>query len=211
MSLRRVGLLVPAALLAALLNLALLYAAGHLSRQKPVVRDHGPPVVVDVVTLAPEEAPPPPREIEEPPPPEPRPRPDFVPELAAPAPGEAPAIAVDVDLDPSLFADAPRRGDLVFEAGALDQPPRARVRSEPPYPYRARQRGIEGEVRVRLLVRADGSVGEVTILSAEPEGVFEDAVRRTVPRWTFSPGLIDGKAVASWVVTTVHFEVGGTR
>lgn len=208
MTLRRVGTLLPAALLAVVLNLVLLFGAGHLARQKPVVRDYGPPVAVDLVTIAPEDAPPPERRREEPPPPEPRPRPQFVPELAVAVPGGAPAIAIKLDLDPSLFGDGPPRGDLVFEAGALDTPPAARVRSEPPYPYRARQRGIEGEVRVRLLVKADGSVDNVEILSADPAGVFEEAVLQTVPRWSFSPGKIGGRAVASWVVTTVHFQLG---
>ncbi|MBE0567426.1 MAG: energy transducer TonB [Krumholzibacteria bacterium] len=208
MSLRRVGVVAPAAVLAVVLNLLLLWAAGHLSRQQPVVRDHGPPVAVDLVTIAPEEAPPPERVADEPPPPEVPPRPQFMPELSLPAPGEAPAIAVTLDLDPAVFAAGPVRGDLVFEAGALDEAPRAKVRAEPPYPYRARQRGIEGQVQVRLLVRADGSIGEVTILAADPEGVFEDAVRQTVPRWSFSPGMIGGRPVASWVVTTVHFTLG---
>jgi len=208
-TLRRIGLLVPAAAGAVLLNLLLLWAAGHLSRQKPVIRDYGPPVAVDLVTMPPEQAPPPPREVEEPPPPEPRPRPQLVPELAAPAPGEAPSIAVKLDLDPKLFAEGPPSGPLVFEASALDEAPAALVRADPPYPYRARQRGLEGDVRVRLLVRADGSVGQVEILSADPPGVFDDTVMQTVPRWSFTPGKIGGRAVASWVVTTVHFTLGG--
>lgn len=208
MNLRRAGRLVPAAVLAVALNLLLLWAAGHLARQKPVVRGYGPPVAVDLVMLAPEQAPPPPQEVQEPPPPEPQAPPPFAPDLGLPAPGDAPAIAVKLDLDPAVFAAGPARGELVFEAGALDEAPRARVRAEPPYPYRARQRGVEGQVQVRLLVRADGSVGEVTILAAEPAGVFEDAVRQTVPRWSFAPGMIGGRPVASWVVTTVHFRLG---
>ncbi len=148
--------------------------------------------------------------MEEPPPPEPRPRPQLVPDLAVAAPSEVPSIAVKLDLDPELFADGPPTG----AAGVRGRAPWTRrrprlVRSEPPYPYRARQRGIEGDVRVRLLVRADGSVGRVEILSADPPGVFDDTVMQTVPRWTFAPGKIGGRAVASWVVTTVHFTLGG--
>jgi len=211
-SFARAGRLLPAALLAAALNLVLLYAAGHLSRERPVVRDYGPPVAVDLVTVLPDETPPPERPRDDPPPPEPTPPAAFTPELAAPAPADVPAIAVSLDLDPDLFRSGAPQGDLVFDAGALDQAPQARVRGEPPYPYRARQRGIEGEVRVRLLVKADGSVGSVDILGADPAGVFEDAVTQAVPRWTFTPGRIGGRAVASWVVTTVHFTLeGGAR
>ena len=36
-------------------------------------------------------------------------------------------------------------------------------------------------VRVKLLGHPDGSISDVSILSAEPEGYFEDTVLRTVP------------------------------
>jgi len=203
--------LLPALLLALLLNILLLAGAGHLSRARPVVRDYGEPLPVSLVTVRPPEAPPPERPVEEPPPPEPRPRPQpaFVPELGPALPGAQPDIVVQLDLDPALFRDGPSRGAVVFEASALDEPPRAILRSDPPYPYRARQRGIEGDVQLRLLVRADGSVDQVSIVSAEPAGVFEQTVLQTAPRWTFSPGKIDGRPVDSWVVTTVHFQLGG--
>ena len=57
-------------------------------------------------------------------------------------------------------------------------------------------------------MQADGSVASVEILSSEPPGVFDDSVRKTAPTWRFEPGRIDGKAVASWVVTDVRFELG---
>jgi protein TonB len=48
-------------------------------------------------------------------------------------------------------------------------------------------------------------VGRLIILDARPKGLFEDAVRKTVPRWKFSPGRIAGEEVTSWVITTVRF------
>jgi protein TonB len=208
-TLRRALQLLPALVLALLLNLALLGGAGHLSRARPVVRDYGEPLPVTLVTVRPEQAPPPERAREDPPPPEPRPRPQpqIVPELGRAKPGEPPAITVQLDLDPRLFTGELPRGNTVFEASALDEPPAVIYRADPPYPMRAQQRGIAGDVRVRLLVRADGSIGEVTILEATPAGMFEETVLETVPTWKFSPGVIDGRPVDSWVVTTVHFEV----
>jgi protein TonB len=66
---------------------------------------------------------------------------------------------------------------------------------------------VEGSVRVKLLVRRDGTIGPVEILSADPPGVFEDAVRRAVRNWRFEPGQIAGEAVDTWVVTTVSFRM----
>ena len=85
------------------------------------------------------------------------------------------------------------------------KPPRKVVQSPPVYPYKARQRNIEGYVRVKLLVRADGTVGEVSVLDADPKGLFDSAALKAVPQWRFQPGVIDGQAVPSWVVTTIRF------
>ena len=97
-------------------------------------------------------------------------------------------------------------GNLVFVEAELDRSPRALVRTVE-YPYRARQRNIEGEVRVKLLVRRNGTIGQVQILAAEPAGYFEDAVRRAAPGWRFEPGQIAGEPVDAWVVTTVSFQM----
>jgi protein TonB len=58
-----------------------------------------------------------------------------------------------------------------------------------------------------MLVNPDGSVGQVQVLDARPPGIFEDAVKRTVPQWRFSPGKIEGRPVAAWVVTTIQFNL----
>jgi protein TonB len=96
---------------------------------------------------------------------------------------------------------------MVFEASELDRAPRPVVRTAPVYPYKARQRRIEGTVQVRFLVRADGTVGEVQVESADPPGVFEDAVRDAIARWRFEPGRLAGEAVAAWVVMPISFDL----
>ena len=59
----------------------------------------------------------------------------------------------------------------------------------------------------KLLVRADGTVGNVQILASKPAGVFDNEVLKTVPRWRFEPGRIDGRPVPAWIVTDVRFEM----
>ncbi len=198
-------LLVPAALGAVLLNLILLTGAALLARDRPVKRSAINPVPVNLVTLSrpeqeePEPLPPPPAE-----PPAP-PSMDFTPELARPRPEMPDLRAVRVKLDPSLWQGEPELENFVFAQGDLDEPPRAKVRTPPVYPFKARQRNIEGYVEVKLLVQPDGSVGSVEILEARPPGVFDQAALDAVPHWRFSPGLIEGRAVPSWVITRVVF------
>jgi TonB family protein len=58
-----------------------------------------------------------------------------------------------------------------------------------------------------MLVHQDGSVGQVFIVDARPQGLFEEAVKKSLQQWRFNPGKIDGKTVTAWVVTTIHFDL----
>ena len=185
-------------------NIGLLLTASLLTSERPPVQDISEPQAINLIKLK-DNAPPPPEpepEIKEP---EEKPQLDFMPELASPSMSGPDPMDIQIALDPSLFAGGPTQGEFIFNGDDLDQPPRQMVRTPPAYPYSARQRNIEGEVQVKLLVRADGSVANVTILNAKPEGVFETAVKEAVPNWKFTPGKIDGRAVPSWVVTNVVF------
>lgn len=204
MTLRKGMLLAGAATVAVALNIVLFASAALLSRDRPVRQSSTPPVSVSLVTLKPA-TPPPPEQKREIPKPKPKPRLDFTPELSRPSlRGPAP-MDVQVQIDPSLFAGGPEHGEFIFNSGDLDQPPRKVVQTSPVYPYKARQRNIEGYVKVKLLVRADGTVGEVSVLDAQPKGLFDSAALKAVPEWRFQPGVIDGEAVPSWVVTTIRF------
>ena len=208
MSGSRVLRVMGAATASLVINLLVFGASDLLSRERPIPQDISEPMAVQLVTLPAPETPQPKRE---PPPEEPpeKPQLDFLPQLEMPSPAapDAPRLAIPA---PSLqLSSGPSMGDLVFLGSDLDEPPRAVVRTVPPYPYRARQRLVNGTVRVKLLVNADGSISNVEILEANPEGYFEDAVLRTAPSWLFEPGYIAGVAVASWVVTTVRFDLEG--
>jgi protein TonB len=204
MTLRKGMLLGSAAAVAVVLNIILFASAALLSRDRPVRQTSTPPVSVSLITLKPA-TPPPPEEKRKIPKPKPKPKMDFTPELAQPTlRGPAP-LDLQVQIDPSLFAGGPARGDFVFNSGDLDQPPEKVWQTKPAYPYKARQRNIEGYVKVKMLVRADGTVGEVSVLDAKPKGLFDEAAMKAVPQWRFQPGIIDGQAVPSWVVTTIRF------
>jgi protein TonB len=198
--------LVPAGGLALLLNFVLFASAARLTRERLFEVDITEPVSVTLVTIKPQ-APPPEPERREIPKPKPKPQPDFAPELARPSVAAPDPLAINVQIDPALFAGGPARGDLVFNAGDLDTPPAAVVRSIPVYPYKALQRNIEGTVEVKFLVGADGRISDIQILDSQPAGLFDAAVREAVPQWTFRPGVLEGQAVSSWVVTTVEFKL----
>jgi protein TonB len=193
--------------LAVVVNVVLFGFAAILTSQHRPPQDIIDPVGVSLVSLAPPE-PPPPEETKEPEPPPPaQDKPDFAPDLVQPAVMGAGVgdLAVSVDID----GIGERQGaeSFIFDSVDLDQAPQAVVRIPPPYPYKAREQGIEGYVAVKFLVKDDGTVGNVNILKAKPKGYFEEEVRRTLVKWKFQPGRIGGDPVTSWVVTTLRSDL----
>jgi len=95
-----------------------------------------------------------------------------------------------------------------YRIGELDHEPVSQVRMEPVYPFRARRRGVEGSVQIRFFVTREGRVTGLEIIKAEPPGFFEKAVRQTVSKWHFQPGMVAGNKVKTLVETTIVFKLG---
>ena len=133
-----------------------------------------------------------------------------------PAPVQLPSMP-DVALMPaikepsSLPVDFGFEGSIkpqgIFSAGDLDAPVAVEARVPPVYPLRARQRRIEGWVRVRLLVDAAGRVEKAEIVEAEPPGYFEKSVLECVRKWKLSPPTVGGEPVKAWMVTRIRFRL----
>ncbi len=88
-----------------------------------------------------------------------------------------------------------REGPAEFLWLEYDEVPAAREQPVPEYPASAREAKIEGHVVAVLEVDKAGAVVGVEVVEAEPEGVFEEAARAALQRWTFEPVNRDGEAV----------------
>jgi TonB family protein len=78
---------------------------------------------------------------------------------------------------------------------------------EPDYPRLARDSGTEGWVDMEFVVRADGNVGDVRVLAAQPAGTFDAAAIAALSRWRFEPVLRDGRAVEQRARMRMRFTV----
>lgn len=58
---------------------------------------------------------------------------------------------------------------------------------EPQYPFVAKQRGIEGRVKLALKIDENGAVVDAKILESEPEDMFEEAAKEAVMRYRNLP------------------------
>ncbi len=75
----------------------------------------------------------------------------------------------------------------------------------PVYPERARARGWEGRVLLRVEVTADGRAAAVSVAHSSGHSVLDRAARDAVRRWRFTPAMKAGVRSASTVTIPVRF------
>jgi periplasmic protein TonB len=77
---------------------------------------------------------------------------------------------------------------------------------KPQYSEEARQRHLEGDVLLEIVVRADGSVGNVRLVQGLGSGLDQRAIE-AVRRWRFNPGRRHGSPVDVLVEVAVEFRL----
>ena len=106
--------------------------------------------------------------------------------------------------DPPIEVETPPAPPPLIEA-KLD--PRYKSTFQPDYPPFEQRNAIEGTVRVRVLVGADGRVKDVVELTSSSPGFFAETKRRALSKWRFKPATRGGTAEESWVTMTVRFRL----
>lgn len=128
---------------------------------------------------------------------------------SAPAPSLAGLTAASAPVAPPAPA-APSEAESASQSGPEQEVmPLNDVRPE--YPYRARQRGIEGHIKLAFTITAAGKVENIRVVEASPPNVFDREARRAASRWRFAPRTENGSAVSREAVKTLHFRLQGER
>ena len=157
-------------------------------RQQP---SHEPPLENKTVLTLPDAAPAAPsvftvpQAVAEPPP---------VPAEAKPSVGAAPtapAIRESVPATPAIFNAAYLR----------NAPPR--------YPLIARRNGVEGTVRLKVLVTRDGRAAQLELDKSSGSSALDNAALEAVKQWQFVPARRGQDPVESWVLVPVVFRLEG--
>lgn len=124
-----------------------------------------------------------------------------VPVLESEPPQNLPDILETAALNPD--GPAPELPDPVhYPAKELDVYPRLLGPLAIDYPQTAEAQG--GRVMLLLLVDESGRVTGVSVVDAQPEGVYEDAVARAYSGAAFSPARKGGRAVRSRILVAVE-------
>ncbi len=104
--------------------------------------------------------------------------------------------------------------DIENAAGVVSPPavdrearPLYRTNPSPEYPGIARKRGYQGNTLLSVLVRRDGTVGDVQVLSSSGHPVLDRAAVAAVKHWLFEPGTRGEKKVEMRVKIPIRFEL----
>lgn len=107
---------------------------------------------------------------------------------AVPALSSAPPASLPVEQKPLVRA----------EADYLNNP-------KPSYPRLSKRMGEQGEVRLRVLVAADGRVASVQLSRGSSYERLDEAAIESVKQWRFKPASQGGEPLETWVEVPVKF------
>ena len=89
------------------------------------------------------------------------------------------------------------------------RPPGYGDRREPEYPALAVRRGYQGTTLLRVRILEDGRVEVVEVKESSGYRILDEAAMKAVTPWRFTPALMAGKPVASWVLVPIAFKLTG--
>lgn len=98
------------------------------------------------------------------------------------------------------------RGGTVFNRREVTTPASITRRPEPRYTGAAREYGVSGTVRLRLLLGTDGKISHIAVLDRLPYGLTRESIRAACGI-RFRPAIRDGSEVAQHVMVMYSFRV----
>ncbi len=142
-------------------------------------------------------------------------------QLTEPPPVERPKLAVEAEANeeaeeatiaPTEFKEVISKKAEEVEIPVVpywkvEEKPKPIYIPKPPYPERARQAGIEGQVVVKALLDIDGSVMEVEILKSSGNEALDEAALSAARMAKFTPARQRENPVRVWVSIPFNFSL----
>jgi TonB family protein len=142
-------------------------------------------------------------------------QPAYAPSTAGPAPvvaaAEVPAPVATKNFAKATYSHRPSSHTRTWgPATAVSQQVRTPAEAQPhpqssSYPLLTQATAVRGSVLLQALIGADGTVGEMRVISGPT--ILVSAARQAVQQWHFKPYLVNGKAVETYARVTVNFSI----
>jgi len=114
-------------------------------------------------------------------------------------------LRVTIDFNARMVTIASRETIPYANGNGISQPAVLK-RTKVKYPKAAKKKRITGKVALEVVVQPDGSVADVALDWACPQGFgLEEAAAEAVRRWRFEPALRDGAPVQGSTTVLVEF------
>jgi TonB family protein len=78
---------------------------------------------------------------------------------------------------------------------------------KPSYPEEAREKGMEGEVLLRVEVLANGRVGQIEVRRSSGHEILDQSALSTVKQWKFIPARRGNELIPCWVNIPIKFQL----
>lgn len=95
------------------------------------------------------------------------------------------------------------------DAAKPDQPPVIKKQVAVKYPREMLQTKMDGVVEVGFIIDVKGNVSDAWVLKS-PDPLFSTAAITAVKQWKFTPGMKDGKPVATNMSVALTFHLTST-
>jgi len=97
-------------------------------------------------------------------------------------------------------------GQFAYKGDEVTTKAQVLSKPAPQYTDRARQRGVEGMIRLRMVLSSDGQVRHILVLRGLTDGLMETAIA-AARRIKFTPATKDGKPVSQFVTIEYNFHI----
>ena len=114
------------------------------------------------------------------------------------------AFAIASLLCLSSYAQEPIKHDKPIRVACPIPFHRIVKKVQPLYPPLARQLGVQGKVRLRVLIARDGTVKTISVMSGHP--LLIQSATDAIAQWQYKPLLINEKPIEEETIVTVVYE-----
>jgi TonB family protein len=112
-------------------------------------------------------------------------------------------VAMSLALVRPVWSQSERK---VYKVGGDVTSPKVLSRVEPQYTQEDKANKIQGTVKLKLIVTAEGTADSIEVVRSLTPGLDQKAID-AVTQWTFQPATKEGKPVDVWVNIEVNFRL----
>jgi protein TonB len=91
--------------------------------------------------------------------------------------------------------------------GSMDSDVVALMKVPAVYPYKAKQAKLEGYVKLKIVIRPDGTVSTATVIESQPKRLFDQAAKDAILQYKFKPRTVDGQPVQQIATQVIEFKL----